>query len=65
MGEPMGDVVNLKRFKKRAARDQAAKNADERRARFGRSKAERQQQQEEARKLNSVLDHHRIGEDQT
>jgi hypothetical protein len=59
----MGDLVNLKRFKKRAARDQAAKKADAQRARFGRSKAERQQQEEEIRKLNTVLDHHRIGED--
>ncbi len=61
----MADVVNLKRFKKRAARDQAAKNAEERRVRFGRSKAERKQQEEEIHKLNSVLDHHRIGEDGT
>ncbi len=59
----MGDVVNLKRFKKQAARDQAAKKADAQRARFGRSKAERKQQEEEIRKLNTVLDHHRIGED--
>ncbi|MDQ8727841.1 DUF4169 family protein [Bradyrhizobium sp. LHD-71] len=61
----MGDIVNLKRFRKKRARDQAAKDADARRARFGRSKAERQRDQEENRKLNSVLDHHRIGEDQT
>jgi hypothetical protein len=61
----MGDVVNLKRFKKRVARDQAAKNADAQRARFGRSKAERQQQEEETHKLKTVLDHHRIGEDPT
>jgi hypothetical protein len=61
----MGDVVNLKRFKKQAARDQAAKKADAQRARFGRSKAERKQQEEEIKKLNTVLDHHRIGEDPT
>jgi hypothetical protein len=61
----MGDVVNLKRFKKQVARDQAAKKADAQRARFGRSKAERQQQEEEIKKLNTVLDHHRIGEDPT
>jgi hypothetical protein len=61
----MGDVVNLKRFKKQVARDQAAKKADAQRARFGRSKAERKQQEEEIKKLNTVLDHHRIGEDPT
>ena len=61
----MGDADNLKRFKKQAARDQAAKKADAQRARFGRSKAERKQQEEEIKKLNTVLDHHRIGEDPT
>ena len=61
----MGDVVNLNRFKKRAARDQAAKEADHRRARFGQTKAERQKHQQETQKLKSVLDHHRIGEDET
>ena len=61
----MGDVVNLKRFKKQVARDQATKKADAQRARFGRSKAERKQQEEEIKKLNTVLDHHRIGEDPT
>ena len=65
MGGLMGEIVNLKRFKKKAARDRAAKDADVRRASFGRTKAERQQQQEQDRKLNSVLDQHRIGEDQT
>jgi Domain of unknown function (DUF4169) len=60
----MGDVVNLKRFKKRAVRDQAAKDADERRVRFGRSKTERRQQQDETRKLDSVLDGHRLDKDQ-
>jgi hypothetical protein len=64
-GKLMGDVVNLNRFKKRAARDQAAKEAHHRRARFGRTKAERQQQKQETQKLKSVLDHHRIGEDET
>ncbi len=39
--EYMGDVVNLKRFKKRMERDQSAKAADANRARFGRTKAER------------------------
>jgi hypothetical protein len=61
----MGDIVNLKRFKKRAARDTAAKEADARRASFGRTMAERKQQEEQNRKLNVTLDRHRIGEDQT
>jgi hypothetical protein len=60
----MGEVVNLKRFKKRTARDAAAKEADARRARFGRSKTERKQQEEQNRKLDMTLDRHHIGEDQ-
>lgn len=59
----MGDIVNLRRFRKRVARDQATRSADERRARFGRTKAERKLDQEENRKLNSMLDQHQIGED--
>jgi hypothetical protein len=61
----MGDIVNLKRFKKKIARDRAGDDANARRARFGRTKAERKQQDEQNRKLNSTLDHHRIGEDRT
>lgn len=61
----MGEIVNLNRFRKKVARDQAAKDADARRARFGRSKAERQRAEQEKHKLNSMLDRHRIGEDQT
>ena len=60
----MGEVVNLKRFKKRAARDQAAKDADSNRVRHGRTKAERDRDQKQSRKLDSLLDQHRLGEDQ-
>jgi hypothetical protein len=59
----MGDIVNLKRFKKRVAREEANRDAQAQRVRFGRTKDERQQDQEQNRKLNSALDHHRIGED--
>jgi hypothetical protein len=59
----MGGVVNLKRYKKRVAREEAARDAEAQRVRFGRTKSERQRDQEENRKLNSALDHHRIGED--
>ncbi|MDB5654805.1 MAG: hypothetical protein JWQ94_2418, partial [Tardiphaga sp.] len=37
----MGDLINLNRFKKRIERDDAAKQAEVNRARFGRSKSER------------------------
>jgi hypothetical protein len=60
----MGDVVNLKRFKKRAEREQSAKQADANRARFGRTKSERVLDQRRADRTDDLLDQHRIdGED--
>jgi hypothetical protein len=64
MGTIMGDLVNLKRFKKRIARDQSAKRAETNRARFGRTKSERTLEEQRASRANDVLDQHRIdGED--
>ena len=60
----MGDVVNLKRFKKRAERKTSAGNADANRARFGRTKSERVLDQQRASRAKDLLDQHRIeGED--
>jgi hypothetical protein len=60
----MGDVVNLKRFKKRTEREQSAKQADANRTRFGRTKAERVLDERRASRANDLLDQHRIdGED--
>ena len=60
----MGDIVNLKRFRKRSEREQAAKEAEANRARFGRSKSERAADAMRARRANELLDQHRIdGED--
>ena len=56
----MGEVVNLKRFKKRTAREQAAKLADANRARFGRTKSERVLEERSAERANDLLDQHRI-----
>jgi len=59
-----GEIVNLKRFRKRNEREQAAKDADANRARFGRSKSEREADVMRARRANEILDQHRIdGED--
>jgi hypothetical protein len=64
IGANMGDVVNLKRFKKRMERDQSAKAADANRARFGRTKAERTTEAQRGKRANDLLDQHRInGED--
>ena len=56
----MGDVINLKRFRKRAERDQAAKEADANRTRFGRTKSERVLEERSAERANDLLDQHRI-----
>ena len=64
MGADMGDVVNLKRFKKRAEREQSAKQAEANRARFGRTKSERVLDEQRTSRANEMLDQHRIdGED--
>jgi hypothetical protein len=60
----MGEIVNLKRFRKRSEREQAAKDADANRARFGRSKSERATEAKRAGRAGEILDQHRIdGED--
>ena len=60
----MGDVVNLKRFKKRNEREASAKQADANRVRFGRTKSERVLDEARATRANDLLDAHRIdGED--
>ena len=60
----MGDLVNLKRFKKRAEREQSARKADSNRTRFGRTKSERVVDQQRAKRASDLLDQHRIdGED--
>jgi hypothetical protein len=60
----MGDLVNLKRFKKRSEREQAAKQADANRVRFGRTKSERAVDEMRASRAKRLLDKHRIdGED--
>lgn len=63
-GVSMGEVINLKRFKKRMARDQAGKVADANRASFGRTKAERTADAQREKRASELLDQHRInGED--
>jgi hypothetical protein len=60
----MGDVVNLKRFKKRTEREQSAKQAEANRSRFGRTKSERVLEEQRTKRANDLLDQHRIdGED--
>jgi hypothetical protein len=64
LGDGMGDVVNLKRFKKRAERHQSEQQAEVNRTRFGRTKSQRMRDEQRASRVNDLLDQHRIdGED--
>jgi hypothetical protein len=60
MGTSMGDVVNLKRFKKRNEREQSAMQADANRARVGRTKSERALDEQAKDRAGNLLDQHRI-----
>ena len=60
----MGETINLKQFKKRAARDRSAKQAETNRARFGRSKSERARDAQREKRAAELLNQHRLnGED--
>lgn len=56
----MGEIVNLKRFRKRNKCEQAAKDAGANRARFGRTKSERAAEAMRAKRADEHLDQHRI-----
>jgi hypothetical protein len=60
IGTIMGDLVNLKRFRKRAARDQSAEQAEVNRIKFGRTKTERALDEQRASRAKDLLDQHRI-----
>jgi hypothetical protein len=60
----VGDVINLKRFKKRTERQQSEQQAEANRTRFGRTKTERARDAQRASRASDLLDQHRIdGED--
>ena len=56
----MGDLVNLKRFKKRAGKEQSARQADANRAKFGRSKSARASEQQRNDRASDLLERHRL-----
>jgi hypothetical protein len=58
----MGDVVNLRRFRKAAERRTREADAAENRAKFGRPKAERKAEESRAALDARKLDGHRLGE---
>jgi Domain of unknown function (DUF4169) len=55
----MGDLVNLRTAKKQAARKAARSTADANAAKFGRTKAERDQEAARAEKAERTLDAHK------
>ncbi len=61
----MGNVINLKRFRKRAERESTEKQAQANRARFGRTKAERTMEEKRESRANTLLDQHRIEDEET
>jgi hypothetical protein len=56
----VGEIVNLNRVRKRLAREKAAAKAGTNRAKFGRSKQKREQEEELIRRSETVLEQHRI-----
>jgi len=56
----MGNLVNLNKFKKRAAREQSERQATANRARFGRTRSERAIDELRASRAENLLDQHRI-----
>jgi hypothetical protein len=59
----MGDVVNLKRIKKRGEREKSEKQAEANRIRFGRTKSERALDELHTRRASDLLDQHRIDDE--
>lgn len=57
----MGDVVNLRRFRKQRLRDEKERSAGESRARSGRSKAERTAERIETERAKALLDGALVG----
>ncbi|MBV9559793.1 MAG: DUF4169 family protein [Bradyrhizobium sp.] len=56
----MGQLVNLKRYKKRSEREQSARQAEANRARFGRTKSERVADQQQTKRASDLLDQHQL-----
>jgi hypothetical protein len=63
-GAGMGDLVNLKQFRKRVAKERSEQEAATNRTRFGRTRSERELEERRTERASELLDQHRIdGED--
>ncbi|WP_420962741.1 DUF4169 family protein [Brucella sp. IR073] len=56
----MSDVVNLRQFRKRKAREEKEQAAAENRVRYGRTGAEKKFEREKAREVTVFLDRNRL-----
>lgn len=59
----MGEVVNLRQFRKRKDRQSAEREADAKRVKHGRTKAEKTRTRQERETLDRHLDGHRLTPD--
>ena len=55
-GQDMGDVINLRQARKAKARDDKARQANVTRAKFGRTKAQRQAEDTERTRREAAVD---------
>ena len=63
-GAGMGDLVNLKQFRKRVAKERSEQEAAANRTTSGRTRSERELEKLRAERASKLLDQHRIdGED--
>jgi hypothetical protein len=60
----VGDLVNLKRFRKRIAREADAQQAEANRARFGRTKAEKNLAAQRTSRAEEILNQHRLDDEE-
>lgn len=58
----MAEIVNLRTFRKRKARADATSKADAKRAKFGRTKAEKARDEKKAEHLKRAVDHSKLDE---
>jgi hypothetical protein len=58
----MGEIVNLKRFRKRVEREEASRAAEANRAQYGRTRSERELNEKRSARAAEVLDQHRLDE---
>lgn len=56
----MAEIINFKQAKKRLNQSEKEKRAEQNRARFGRTKAEKQLDANEAAKAEKSLDQHKL-----